>query len=62
MCSSVGGPSSAEEHFFRKTDVEVKKNEVHVKGKKARHKGQHFLITAKSLPLFRTNKASTFCH
>jgi hypothetical protein len=40
----------------------MKKNEAHVKHKKARHKGQHFPITVKNTPLFRTNKASTFGH
>jgi hypothetical protein len=44
-----------------KVDVEVKNDEAHIEHKKAHHKEQHFLITAKLPPLLRTNKSFDFC-
>jgi hypothetical protein len=47
---------------FAKANIEVKKkkDEGHIKYKKARHTEQYFLITAKKPPLFRKNKSLDF--
>jgi hypothetical protein len=46
---------------FVKAGVKAKKyDKAHIECKKACHKGQHFLITAKLLPLLRTNKSFEF--
>jgi hypothetical protein len=45
---------------FAKADVEVQNKMKHIKHKKARHKQQQFLVTAKLPPLLRSNKTFAF--
>jgi len=46
---------------FVEADVGVKDKMKHIQHKRARHKEQHFLITAKRPSLFGTNKKLRFC-